>query len=269
MFRCSYRKAIWYVKRNLAVILEDTPHLTVQLTFVPQGLGGHSFYCHIKENLCAVCGADEDLSRHHIVPYCFRRHLPDDYKSHVAFDVLPLCEACHNKYEKFAAAKKLELATFYKINNYEAAIKLANCILGYKRILESHIELPAGRREEIVELLKKNMGQLQAHEIVANGLVNGDILFICDEFSKRKKNNKGRSRRDSSRLYSFGRLLMSLVEDKDEFVKDWRRHFVETMRPKFLPTGWEIDHPTRLSTSLDYLYSRSVREELYQFANNL
>lgn len=32
-------------------------------------------------------------------------------------------------------------------------------------------------------------------------------------------------------------------EEIGEFVRLWRRHFVESMSPRFLPEGWSVDYP--------------------------
>jgi hypothetical protein len=31
-------------------------------------------------------------------------------------------------------------------------------------------------------------------------------------------------------------------EEVEKFIKMWRTHFVETIKPKFLPRGWNIEH---------------------------
>ena len=35
---------------------------------------------------------------------------------------------------------------------------------------------------------------------------------------------------------------VSKIKDIKEFIVDWRRHFIETMDPKFLPEKWSINN---------------------------
>jgi hypothetical protein len=46
-------------------------------------------------------------------------------------------------------------------------------------------------------------------------------------------------------------LLLHDHQDDDEveqFIKDWRRHFIDTVQPRFLPQGWSIDSPVMNTT---------------------
>ena len=46
-------------------------------------------------------------------------------------------------------------------------------------------------------------------------------------------------------LPTFSNLCSDSIQDYDEFAKDWRIHFVETMNPQFMPDEWKIDRKTR------------------------
>ena len=35
-------------------------------------------------------------------------------------------------------------------------------------------------------------------------------------------------------------------EKLEEFIKMWRTHFVETMKPQYMPVGWSIDFRVRV-----------------------
>ena len=111
MFRCESKKANWYLKRDLADIITDEP-LVIKLKFQPNGLGNHNknYGLSEMENICVVCGSDEFLTRHHVVPICYRKYFPIEKKSHNFHDVLSVCAVCHESYEKFAFDFKLSLA---------------------------------------------------------------------------------------------------------------------------------------------------------------
>ena len=43
------------------------------------------------------------------------------------------------------------------------------------------------------------------------------------------------------------KAIRSQCKDKDyseleEFIRMWRRNFVENMKPRYLPRGWNVDH---------------------------
>jgi hypothetical protein len=106
MFWGSERLGNWYIKKNLAVKLDSTDghegaKIVVQLKFQPKGMGAHNNPALItaKNNTCKRCGSTEKLTRHHIIPYRFRKSFPIDMKSHKSEHVVALCEDCHRKYE--------------------------------------------------------------------------------------------------------------------------------------------------------------------------
>ena len=61
-----------------------------------------------RVNRCCVCGSDQDLSRHHIIPSCFikalkpeiKEDLKKDHPFYYEWDYSCLCGECHDKYEK-------------------------------------------------------------------------------------------------------------------------------------------------------------------------
>jgi hypothetical protein len=36
-------------------------------------------------------------------------------------------------------------------------------------------------------------------------------------------------------------MVVAAVVDLQAFVERWRRHFVSTLEPPFLPQGWRVD----------------------------
>ena len=76
MFNCGEKKTRWYLERNLAV---DIGNKKIKLTFIPRGNGfedNEEFGRGIREARCVVTGIEENLQRHHIVPYCYRTYFP-------------------------------------------------------------------------------------------------------------------------------------------------------------------------------------------------
>lgn len=115
------RKALWYVSKELGVIVKEDP-LTVRLKFEPAGraVGNIGKYYQLaKENKCVVCGAEEEYNRKNVVPREYRKFFPRkiDFsyfyrirfhctthlvfrftvvmKNHTSNDVVLLCPNCH------------------------------------------------------------------------------------------------------------------------------------------------------------------------------
>ena len=42
----------------------------------------------------------------------------------------------------------------------------------------------------------------------------------------------------------FSKSVAESVKDYNEFAREWREHFVETMKPQFMPNAWKIDRKT-------------------------
>ena len=82
-----------------------------------------SYYQQRLENRCVCCGTTEFLTRHHVIPYMFRKHLHGKFKDNSHHDVLPICYECHRKYELEADVFKLELAYQYHVPQSFESIK--------------------------------------------------------------------------------------------------------------------------------------------------
>lgn len=231
MFRCDKKKANWYLDRNLAVVIDENK---LQLKFVPKGRG-HSnelFYLVQKENRCVVCGSEKELTRHHVVPYCFRRHFSIELKSRAAHDIVPLCVTCHRFYEPYAWELKKKLASDHgvlmegcdkekKENKELKAMGVAKTLLDYKKI-------PINRRLELLEDVEKFIGK-KKEEIQDSDLV----LFLAKTKNRKEK---------IARQYKFGKEIVMKIEDFSEFIKMWRIHFIDAMKPKFMPELWNVSH---------------------------
>lgn len=227
MFRCDEKKANWYIKRNLAEIISNDP-LIVKLKFQPKGLGNHNkkYGLSVIENICVVCGSDEFLTRHHVVPTCYRKFFPLEKKSHNFHDVLSLCAECHENYEKFAFEYKLELA-----DKYNAPIN--------------------GELFDNKDILKiKKMSTCLIDDNIYRSIPKRRILEIKKEiksyFSWKTLSKKRLMKIMDSEIKIYnrthGEIVISKVKDIDQFIIDWRNHFIKHNDCKFLPKNWSIDN---------------------------
>ena len=117
MFTCGVRKKNWYVNKNLAIIKEDEENAIV-FTFEPKGSGyeeHETFGLAGRIIRCVVSSKTDGLQRHHIVPYCYRKFLPEEYKSKNHHDVVLVTYKVHEQYERFADIFKNDLAKEYDV----------------------------------------------------------------------------------------------------------------------------------------------------------
>lgn len=224
MFRGTLERAKWYVERGLGRFEQED---LLRLTFEPGGLGHAEDPYFIQEfrNCCVVCGSEEMLSHHHIVPECYRKYFPRESEEEGTwmYDVLLLCKPCHKRYEKRAWERKVEIAKTYQvpISGAESldmeklrAIKAAAALCRY-----SH-RMPEEKKVQLA-------GHVQA--VFGRQLEPQEYLEIWKSL-------------EAERQYvPMGKLISEKVADLDEFAIGWREHFLLVMQPACLPEGWVAD----------------------------
>lgn len=222
MFRCNDKKANWYLHRGLASIINEEP-LSIKLSFSPNGLGNHDkpFGLNEMHNKCVVCGTEEFLTRHHVVPICYRKFFPLNMKSHNFHDVLSLCMDCHDSYERKADVLKSELADRYEasLNGiYTKDIDLIKIIKKCNTLLRDTSSIPENRVNEMKKEVRKYLGR---------DYTNEDLIEICSSQTMNVEK-------------THGQIVIEKTDDIQEFIEMWRKHFIENNDCKFLPDNWNI-----------------------------
>ena len=199
------KKMNWYLDRGLAVKVGDNDF---KLNFKSKGDSVNGKYHYLSlENRCVICASIKDLTKHHVVPHQFRKYLPLSYKTRNSFDVLCLCSTCHIEYEVEADKLKNSLFSKYGLLNYDKEIKK---ILSYHTTLKLYSKnIPDERVYKIVEILE---------EYFDSNIE--DILATEYEFE------------------SSTEKLIKNIENFEDFVLMWRKHFIKYAKPKFLPKEW-------------------------------
>jgi len=237
MFRCTFKKAGWYLKRELAEIVKDYPPV-IKLLFKPNGPGWRddSFSLHQKVNECVVCGTREisKLTRHHIVPSMYKKFFPQEFKIASSHDVVSICREHHNDYEIIHALKlKEEIAKQYGIPlNSDCSSGLSKAIKLSKAYMFND-NIPKSRKEDLIIEISL---ALDREEFIDMEEVEELSRTDFEEF-----NNENR----------HGKLVVEKLEDFQEFVEMWRRNFFETMCPKFMPELWSISRPINMRKILN------------------
>lgn len=224
MFRCDQKKAYWYINRNLGDIIQKEP-LIVRLNFEPKGLGNHQKEFGLSEmlNKCVSCGGENFLTKHHIVPYCYRRYFPLEIKSHNFHDVMPLCTNCHDTYERKADELKSKLSIEYNAplngvndkRNYTKFSKIAKTLLS-----DDVYKIPNKRVKEIKSNVKD--------------------FFGIKRLSKKRLYSIA-SMRSTQPNKTHGLIVIENIKDIDSFIIMWRKHFIEEMNCLHLPKNWSTE----------------------------
>lgn len=230
LFRCDAKKMQWYLSRNLAEKISDAPP-QIRLLFETAGPGhiGDPFFLEKRQNVCVVCGTGHDLTRHHILPHCYRRFFPRNLDRFGTYDVMALCVEHHHNYEHVANELRRKLADVYNapVNGVGGrscpdtgrAVRAAWALLRYRD------KLPKPKLSELERRVSEFFGALPSHEVLM----------------ELTQNNR-------TTVKTHAEMVVEKLQDLDtinHFVIMWRKHFIETMEPKFLPDHWDVERQFR------------------------
>jgi len=233
MFRCDEKKVDYYIRNNLAEWVDGE---TIRLTFKPKGQGyaGDPFHLQDRKSECVACGANTDLTRHHIVPRMYRKHMPRNLISGDCHDILPLCNTCHSKYERKADKLKVEISKESGIplhsgqdqewTNNTYATKLAS------NIIKHGSKIPHESKKEMIWKIRSVIGHIPDYE---------KLVQMHDEFQSMPKY--------TDKENSHGKKLVEVMNEEDifAFVIRWRKHFLNQVVPQFMPNHWDVERRYR------------------------
>jgi len=228
MFRCLEKRAYWYLDRNLADIVDNDP-LTIKLNFEPNGRGEKSKHLKsIRENKCVVCGEEdiEVLTKHHLIPYEYRRYFAEEQKSHNSCYVVPICMKCHEEYEHdYAVVFKKQIADKYDAPKNGKTIERHNAEKHILALLKYRSVMPTERIKELKDLLMEAM-ENAGLKVTRKDLDSVETLKNYLEFFKSN---------DQTVDNRHGKIVVDKCKDLDAFSTDWVKHFVDSMNPKHMP----------------------------------
>lgn len=223
MCYCDEKKINWYLKRGLAKRIDEK---TIQLLFTPAGKGNihlsKAFETN-RSNVCVVCGTDKNLTKHHVVPYQYRKHFPLVYKSNNHFDILAVCVAHHEEYEREADRLNLLL-------NKECGIcTKGNMLVG--------AEVDAFKIRKLINALIANSQDIPAtrRDIMLKKI--GAFFNVGNVDMKSLPSLSMHLTQEVPKLVPAA-LIVANSKDVNAFIVRWRRHFLETMKPQFMTSGW-------------------------------
>lgn len=236
---CDYKKAVWYIEKDLGkVISEPGKPLVVRLNFEPSNrpVLDSQYYIQAKDNNCVVCGSTESLLRKNVVPHEYRKFFPEVMKNHISHDILLLCVRCHQLSNlrdmslRYALAQEcnapIEDANFSKctVNSERKKIRSAGRALLMNL---QNSKLPKDRVALLEEVLKNHYGVDHVTEELLSKAAGIDTKIYNADY------------------VPHGAKVVDHVKKNGGLVRfelRWRQHFLETMKPKFLPSLWSVDH---------------------------
>lgn len=104
ILRCNEHKARFYLRKGHAVevapgVLRFTNDVTEKrLEELYEGTFSE-FFLAVKNDRCVACGAETNLTRHHVVPQRVKPLVPQPHRSCLS-NVLFVCIDCHKRYER-------------------------------------------------------------------------------------------------------------------------------------------------------------------------
>ena len=217
LFLSSIKKLNFYKKKGLVKHIKDdeytilfTPHVLCSdknpETLIP------------RKNCCVVTGGTKNLTRHHIVPSFFRRHFPEELKLNFQFVVL-INGTKHFEYTIEEQKMYENLGKIYNVEPFKDLISIHEDKIHYiklaRTLLNHGSKIPIDKR---ILLEKKFM------EITGLELSKENLQMVSDK-----------STSPSNTDCDFGKQLVSKIDDFNSFEMMWLRHFVDVMKPKFLP----------------------------------
>ncbi|XP_063696742.1 exonuclease 3'-5' domain-containing protein 2-like [Culicoides brevitarsis] len=235
---CDRSKADWYVSKELAVVHTEDPY-SIRLTFEPAGRAVGEvgkYYTIAKENRCVVCGREDSLIRKNVVPRDYRIHFTPVMKDHCSHDVVLTCTTCHQfsnmsdfKMRQSLAelcdaplqdgpnTKLVEVDHLKRLKSASRALLYNGHMIPVdrKKVLEQEIlTLLPDEKSVTLELLEE-YAEINIYKENDNYVAHGEK--VVEYFM----NNGGG-------LINLERM--------------WREHFLKTLKPKFLPELWSVDH---------------------------
>mmetsp|Transcript_23268 Transcript_23268/g.39637 ORF Transcript_23268/g.39637 Transcript_23268/m.39637 type:complete len:281 (-) Transcript_23268:55-897(-) len=274
------KKANWYIRKNIAEwtspkegseLSKDKDAKCIRLLFTHNGANedehkkssSEKLYLRsAKQNICVSCGSDGHHIRHYIVPYAYRSLLPDDYKSHMSHDIVILCPDCHVRCERSTKKRMKRMETDLRMKMVTTdgddafcspviedahLYHVRSCAIALVRWKDT---IPEEKVEEYENEVRSYLADCCKTEAEKEMILAGNEPLTKVQLQKacsvkyRVKNPR----------YVPGSevVVRSLNDDRkkiEEFIVDWRKHFMTVVVPKYMPTGWRVDNPVAKGSS--------------------
>jgi exonuclease 3'-5' domain-containing protein 2 len=264
-------KAQWYLARGLATrVEEDDASLdsiraegafSVQLNFSPEERHGeHDFETMAslvpRMNRCVVCGTGPDhLARHHLIPKVYQRCFAVEQKAHRSHDVLLMCVDCHDLANGAVMVLKRRLAREWNAplegigrtvptQEERAVVKAASALQ------RSQEKVPADRIHLLHSIVRgwwrDNCPEHLSH--LTDVFESAEALAYTSRLGREMPRRGGwqAAITQADDYVSHGRIVVERILEVQgengiqEFIVRWRKHFIESLAPRFMPDDWRL-----------------------------
>lgn len=231
------KKARWYVTKGLGHLISEEP-VIVRLNFEPTGRPqaereDGEFYLQERLNVCVVCGQKDSYIRKSVVPHEYRKHFPALLKHHQNHDVLLLCFPCHRQSNIIDAQLRIQLGKEFQapVGNGPGAKDVIDNSRKLARnaaraLLRHRAGLPVDRALEYQQTLHQFFGCEVPTEKQMKEAANMEVKVY--------RNNQ--QEHGQVVVAAYKKVGLSKLEQR------WRQHFLDTMKPRFLPECWSVNH---------------------------
>ncbi|KAK8516768.1 hypothetical protein V6N13_080868 [Hibiscus sabdariffa] len=219
---CDRRKLEWYLRRDLAKLVDDDPP-AIMLLFEPKGRPedeDNDFYIQSKKNICVGCGEGNHYLRYRVIPSCYRVHFPEHLKSHRSHDIVLLCVDCHEVAHAAAEKYKRRIAGEFGIPLYvrrvvdsnqapmisgssestnfeDSGVSPLQLRTAAKALLRHGPEMPSNRRDELTQIVMRYYG---GREISKEDLERALVVGMSPHERRRLEKKKGLSSKQSTTI---------------------------------------------------------------------
>ncbi|GAN05125.1 hypothetical protein MAM1_0082d04594 [Mucor ambiguus] len=251
MFRCNEKKARWYLEKELATLLPKEER-AIRLNFETKG-DGHKhgdYMVEDRSNICVSCGGNEYLTMHHVgkLKQTQLHWMPLVVKSKSSRDLLLLCKHCHDDYEqkamnfKKAGVKRfnipLEGSGWCTFPEYKNAKKAASALI------RSSDKIPQKRQQVLKSTVLDFWKDYDKKEYKGDEL--DDILKECSELVDHFKGPDYLEHGQSAIQQLTNKCVLNdkgqeTWPDLEVFIREWRQHFLDNLKPKHLSKLWSVD----------------------------
>jgi len=175
--------------------------------------------------------------RHYVVPFAYRTLFPKKFKTHLSHDIVILCPKCHVFCDQQRQLRMRDLEDQFrkqgeerKYQPYLTDSRLYHLSKVALALLRSRDKLPEEKINQYESLVREYLCLANDTKLTEEQIKN----VVNIEYKK-----------ENPEYVSGPELVIAALDQDDEkieeFVKGWRTHFLEIMRPKFLPKGWGIN----------------------------
>ena len=240
----SKKKINFYIRNNLCDVVSPN-HIRLNFPYKGDGRLTVGVSSIKRENICVKCGARQELTKHHVVPSCYKRHFPSHFKDHSSYDIVGLCVYCHRDYEVWADELKLEINRKYNTKEFVYGLNLSSSLQRWTKTASELNKIY--HKTRTLEFYSDRMNsdtKLKLNDEILNLKIKYNI--DTDSLEETEREVKKLIKDLRNQVDNHYKKVVDQVEDFNDFIIMWRLHFVEHAQPMFLPEGWIEELETRI-----------------------